>query len=132
MEDIDLKEWTRLEDNFSRDVYEDDYSHAVQHSFGRGSFRSIAEKVVVPKIVLDRIILGEGNNSCWTECPRGHRVWMGGAASTRMGGVDTSSLKPKSSGRARALHLRAEKASQVRRRRPRQMVYYVVIVECNL
>lgn len=107
-----------------------DFSYPVHHSFGRGSFKAVAEKLVVPKLVLDQII---GTES-WTEKPRGRvvsssasdRPWVDAvtaSAKPKMGGV-RGELKPRSSGRARALHLRVQKAAQVQRRPGRQVLNY--------
>ena len=110
------KEWTILENHIDGEPSGFDYSYAVPHSFGRGSFKSLAEQVIIPKIVLDKIILGEGNNKCWSErtSPRGQKV--GGAASARMGGVNVNVVvRPKSSGRARALQIRTQWPHNTRR-----------------
>lgn len=116
--------WTILEDNVSQQPPSYEFSYPVQHSFGRGSFRSVAEKVVIPKLVLDRII----GKQCWTEKtrtekPRGHgcgtkknAVQVGGAGS----GANVG-FKPKSSGRARALQLRAQTAAVAQKRPGRQV-----------
>ena len=99
---------------------DNDYSYAVQHSFARGRFRDVAEKVVVPKMVLDKII--KGSTSSWTEAPGGREerefpteMRVGGAgACLQMQGVKLEygvGCRPKGIGRARALHIRAQKAS---------------------
>lgn len=106
-----------------------DVSYAVHHSFGRGDFRSVAERVTVPNLVLDQII----GTRCWTERPRGQdddrpRASVGGAAAPaklkKMGGVGRG-WKAKSSGRARALHLRAQKAN-ITQRKPGNQVRLVI------
>ena len=110
-------EWTILGDYLHEKPYSYEHSYAVHHSFGRGRFREVAAKVVVPKIVLDQII-GE---KCWTERPRGPvQVGGGGAGSASMGGVNTP-LKPKRSGRARALHMRSQNAALEKRRPGREV-----------
>lgn len=103
--------WTILENFLPPESRTYEYSYAVHHSFGRGSFKTEAEGVVVPKIVLDKII----GQKCWTERPRGpgggsRAPFVGGAGSAKMGGVKAD-LKPKISGRARALHMRMQKAT---------------------
>lgn len=104
------QQWTILDNYLPQESPTYEYSYAVHHSFGRGSFRAEAEKVVVPKIVLDQII----GKKCWTERPRGRGsvpAMVGGAGPAKiktMGGVNVP-LKPKSSGRARALHMRVQK-----------------------
>lgn len=101
-----------------------EYSYAVHHSFGRGSFKTVAKRVVVPKIVLDQII----GQKCWTERPRGHgsgsrAPLVGGAGlAAKTGGVKGHDVKPKSSGRARALHLRAQKATLSQRKPGHQVM----------
>ncbi len=106
--------WTILDSKLPDDApssYE--YSYAVPHSFGRDSYRELAENVIVPKIVLDQIV----DKHCWTETPRGSGAaaakYGGGAGSAGpggMGGVQVGvDLRPKSSGRARALNMRKEK-----------------------
>lgn len=120
--------WTILDNNLPQEPQSCAKSYPVHHSFGRGSFRHVAEKVVVPKMVLDQII----GNKYWTEMPRGHpvsaKLVVGVAGGAKMGGVNLS-MKPKSSGRARALHLRAEKAAKSLRKPVRlcDMFYYTVI-----
>lgn len=113
-------EWTILDNYLPEKPYKYEHSYAVHHSFGRGRFREVAAKVVVPKIVLDQII-GE---KCWTERPRGpvRGNAVGGAGSANMGGVNTD-FKPKSSGRARALHMRSQKAALAKRRPGHQVRY---------
>jgi hypothetical protein len=100
-----------LEDYLPPQSLSYEYSYAVHHSFGRGSFKAEAEGVVVPKVVLDRII----SQKCWTERPRGHgrgSRGMGGAGSARpVASVTRADLRPKSSGRARALHMRVQKTA---------------------
>lgn len=107
------RRWTILENFLPPESRTYEYSYAVHHSFGRGRFRAEAEGVVVPKIVLDKII----GQKCWTERPRGpgggsRAPLVGGAGGSpaKMGGVKAE-LKPRNSGRARALHMRAQKAA---------------------
>lgn len=103
-------EWTILDNFLPPESRSYEYAYAVHHSFGRGSFRAEAEGVVVPKIVLDKII----GKECWTEKPRGtgggSRALGGGAGSAIMAGVQ-GELKPRNSGRARALHMRVQKTT---------------------
>ena len=118
------RRWTILENFLPPDSRCYEYSYAVHHSFGRGTFKTVAESVIVPKIVLDKII---GQNS-WTERPRGRgpvggsrAPFVGGAGPARMRGVRPD-LRPKSSGRARALHMRVQKATLSQQRRPGHQV----------
>ena len=108
-------EWTPLENSVFQDHYNLQYSYAVHHSFGRGSFRQMAEKAIVPKLVLDKII-GSKKWSDTPPCPRGHGAAKlgGGAASISVGIM----VKPKNSGRGRALQMRARKASSFTQKRP--------------
>ena len=108
-------EWTIFshEPPFGDPFYEQPL--AVPHSFGRGKYRELAEKVVVPKIVLDQII----GKEFWTERPRGSSAAAaagrhgGGAAPAGlgMGGVQET-VRAKRSGRGRALNLRREKVTR--------------------
>lgn len=117
VESREQDEWTILQDFIPEKPYNYEYSFAVHHSFGRGRFREVAAKVVVPKIVLDQII----GKKCWTERPRGpDPPGVGGAGPAKMGGVNTD-FKPKSSGRARALHMRTQKAALAKKRPGRQV-----------
>jgi len=98
-------------------------SRAVNHSFGRGGWRARAEKVVLPRVALDTIIKQCGKES-WSkqensmESPKqaGRESWSDCVTEGRtkrvnrqMAGVSGALAKPKSSGRARALRIRAEK-----------------------
>lgn len=104
--------WTILDNKLPDGVPSYEYPFPVPHSFDRGSYREIAEKVIIPKIVLDQII----DKQCWTERPHGHAAgrskYGGGAAfaAGRPGVVGGAESRPKSSGRAKALKLRREKA----------------------
>lgn len=88
-------------------------SRAVNHSFGRGGWRARAEKVILPRVALDAII-----KQCGMESPKqaGGESWSDrvtegrtNRANRQMAGVSGALAKPKSSGRARALRIRAEK-----------------------
>ena len=74
---------------------------AVNHSFGRGQFKEMAEKFVIPEPVLEDIIKRSGKSS-WSDSTCGV-----GGATTKMGGV--RGARPKGVGRARALKMRAER-----------------------
>ena len=131
------KQWTVLEDRNLSQELTSDLSYAIHHSFGRGKFRSVAEGMIVPKIVLDQIV----GTQCWTDQPRvsvptqqrkqQSRPWaslVGGAApAAAKVGVARGEVRPRSSGRARALHLRVQKASVVQQRRPGHQVTIVCI-----
>lgn len=112
-----VKKWIWLDSQRSL-APNHDYSYPVHHSFGRGNFRDAAEKVVVPKMVLDKII-GSDSSGCWTEAPCGYEVPAevrvgGSGARARMRGVsveDGEVCRLRGNGRARALHIRANKAA---------------------
>lgn len=75
----------------------------VYHSFGRGCWKELAEKVHLPRDALESAMEQQSSRV------RDPGEEVGGAAS-RMGGVRSESAsqpsKPKASGRARALKLR--------------------------
>lgn len=121
---VEKPQWTVLEDHLSAQPTVQ-HSYAVNHSFGRGSFRTLAENVEIPRIVLDKIV---GHKSWTDQQPRGHGraaaasrappLAVGGAAGATAAEVGSGShLKPKSSGRAKALNLRAQKAGSCKGRR---------------
>lgn len=88
----------------------------VPHPFGRGQFRELAMKAVIPKIVLDAIVNKHGGDPSWSSST----TWEGGGAIQRhkMSGVKRMSThgnaKPKTSCRGRALKMRAEKSRMPR------------------
>lgn len=92
----------------------------VPHPFGRGQFRELAKKAVVPGIVLEAILKKHGEQPSWSSSA----TWKGGGGTTRqkMGGVKKTSgarttlspSKPKTSCRGRALKMRAEKSRMPR------------------
>ena len=118
---------------------------AVIHPFGRGKFKTVAEHVVIPPIVIDAILKGKGRDSPWTWpseqeqeeqaarpppkpkytermggvkepapfpscCSGGRGLSQHGVGVSMMSSVSTSPrLKPKVSGRGRALKMRAER-----------------------
>ena len=114
-------QWEILEDLHSAgpDLREpEEFAYPVHHSFGRGTYKSRALSSVVPKAVLDRII-GKG---CWTDQPRGSTSAAAAGGRRRhpkMGGVKGADPRPKTSGRARALHVRMVNTVQ---RRPGHQV----------
>ena len=135
---------------------EERVAKAVIHPFGRGKFRTMAEHVVIPPMVIDAILKGKGRDSPWTwpaeqeqevrpppqpkikptrpkctekmggvknpalspSCHSGGR----GMGRRRVEGSTTLStsasprLKPKVSGRGRALKMRAERYGNPLRR----------------
>ena len=96
-------------------------SRAINHSFGRGGWRVRAERVVLPRVALDAIIKQCDRESWseWEKRPReaGRESRNEGRRTTRqMAGVSGAPAKPKSSGRARALRIRAEKCNVPQRK----------------
>ena len=96
---------------------------AVLHPFGRGEFKELARKAVIPKIVLDAIVNKHGNERSWSSSTSVSATWKGGGATrhkSKMGGVNKkncsaeSKVKPKVSCRGRALKMRAEKSRMPR------------------
>ena len=67
-EDGDSEEWfsprsfAAAEHN-QEEEYE---STAVKHPFGRGQYKTVAQHVVIPPIVLDKLLKGKGRHSPWT------------------------------------------------------------------
>ena len=53
-------------DGRSKEHDEERAAKAVIHPFGRGKFRTVAEHVVIPPIVVDAILKGKGRDSPWT------------------------------------------------------------------
>ena len=66
-EDGDSEEWfsprsfAAAEHN-QEEEYE---STAVKHPFGRGQYKTVAQHVVIPPIVLDKLLKGKGRHSPW-------------------------------------------------------------------
>lgn len=107
-------------------------SRAINHSFGRGGWRARAENVVLPRIALNAVIKQYGGES-WSDQWRGRGPRSdrgrgeapkecGGDRKTgqgsepcgmervpgQMSGVNGAPVKPRASGRARALRIRAD------------------------
>ena len=107
-------------------------SRAINHSFGRGGWRARAEKVVFPRIALNAVIKqyggeswsdqwrGRGSRSdrgrgevpkeCGGDRGRGEGSELCGMEKVpgQMRGVNGAPVKPRASGRARALRIRAD------------------------
>lgn len=107
-------------------------SRAINHSFGRGGWRARAEKVVFPRIALNAVIKqyggeswsdqwrgrgsrsdrgrGETPKECGGDRGRGEGSELCGMEKVpgQMSGVKGAPVKPRASGRARALRIRAD------------------------
>ena len=117
--------WKILQDNHLRRPPQNELSHAVSHSIGRGNFKDLAREVVVPELVLDKII--QSNSNYWSDEPcggPGRRRFPAGDGGTvatadrsRMLGVrvDVESRVKKS---GRATLLRTRRSQHLRSRTP--------------
>lgn len=103
-------------DEFSVLDIDDDYgieATAVLHPFGRGQFKELAERAIIPDILLDELIKTHRERDSLST------TWkLGGAARSKFKGVAQpgAGATGASGGRARALRLRAERYAQPLRR----------------